>query len=154
MDYDTLTGFYFKLTFQEQDIAFKEVSGISKELSIEEVASGGENRFKYRLPTVSSNQNLVLKRGIAPAESLFAKWCGTIIGQELSNPIQPQNVILRLIDANDQTIMLWTFHNAYPVKFAISDLNTQESDIAIETIELVYTYFEISPITTNTNLFT
>jgi phage tail-like protein len=153
MDNDTPIEFYFKLTFKDQDIAFQEVSGISKEFSIEEVASGGENQFKYRIPTVSSSENLVLKRAIIAAESLLTKWCDTTIDQGLSNLIQPHNVTLSLIGTNDQILMLWTFHNAYPVKFAISDLNTQENDILIESLELAYTFFEISPITT-TNLFT
>jgi phage tail-like protein len=134
-------GFYFKLTFKGQDIAFQEVSGISKELIIEEVASGGVNRFKYRLPDVSSSQNLVLKRAIAPIDSLLINWCASCIDQGLSNLIQPYNVTLSLVDANDQTIMLWTFHNAYPVKYAVSDLNSQKSGIVIESIELAYSYF-------------
>jgi len=153
MDNYTPIGFYFKLTFKDQDIAFQEVSGISKEFSIEEVASGGENQFKYRLPTVSSSENLVLRRAIVPPDSLLVNWCESCINQGLSSPIQPEKMTLSLVNANDQTIMLWTFHNAYPVKFAISDLNTQLGDIAIESLELAYTYFEISPITT-TNLFT
>ena len=153
MDNDTPIEFYFKLTFKDQDIAFQEVSGISKEFSIEEVASGGENQFKYRIPTVSSSENLVLKRAIIAAESLLTTWCDTTIDQGLSNPIQPHNVTLSLIGTNDQILMLCTFHNAYPVKFAISDLNTQENAILIESLELAYTFFEISPITT-TNLFT
>jgi len=153
MDNYTPIGFYFKLTFKDQDIAFQEVSGISKEFSIEEVASDGENQFKYRLPTVSSSENLVLRRAIVPPDSLLVNWCESCINQGLSSPIQPEKMTLSLVNANDQTIMLWTFHNAYPVKFAISDLNTQLGDIAIESLELAYTYFEISPITT-TNLFT
>lgn len=153
MDNYTPIGFYFKLTFKDQDIAFQEVSGISKEFSIEEVASGGENQFKYRMPTVSSSENLVLKRAIVPTESLLTTWCDTTIGQGISNKIQPHNVTLSLVNANDQTIMLWTFHNAYPVKYAVSDLNTPENAIIIESLELAYTYFEIFPITT-TNLFT
>jgi phage tail-like protein len=153
MDNDTPIGFYFKLTFKDQDIAFLEVSGISKEFSIEEVASGGENQFKYRLPTVSSSENLVLRRAIVPPDSLLVNWYESCINQGLSSPIQPENVTLSLVNANDQTIMLWTFHNAYPVKYDVSDLNTQENAIIIESLELAYTYFEIFPITT-TNLFT
>jgi phage tail-like protein len=153
MDNDTPIGFYFKLTFKDQDIAFQEVSGISKEFSIEEVASGGENQFKYRLPTVSSSENLVLRRAIVPPDSLLVNWYESCINQGLSSPIQPENVTLSLVNANDQTIMLWTFHNAYPVKYDVSDLNTQENAIIIESLELAYTYFEIFPITT-TNLFT
>jgi phage tail-like protein len=141
MDNYTPIGFYFKLTFKDQDIAFQEVSGISNDLSIEEVASGGENRFKYRLPTVSSSQNLVLKRAIAPIDSLLINWRASCIDQGLSNLIQPYNVTLSLVDANDLTIMQWTFHNAYPVKYAVSDLNSQKSGIVIESLELAYSYF-------------
>jgi phage tail-like protein len=154
MDNYTPIGFYFKLTFKDQDIAFQEVSGISKEFSIEEVASGGENQFKYRLPTVSSSENLVLKRAIIAAESLLVNWCETCINQGLSSPIQPKNVTLSLVNTNDQTIMQWTFHNAYPVKYHVSDLNTQENAIIIESLELAYTYFDVSTITNTTNLFT
>ncbi|MEZ4873956.1 MAG: phage tail protein [Flavobacteriaceae bacterium] len=57
-------SFYFKLSFKGVDAAFQEVSGISKELGVEEVVCGGENRFKYRLPTTTSGQNLVLKRAV------------------------------------------------------------------------------------------
>jgi phage tail-like protein len=62
-------GFYFSLSFEGEDVTFQEVSGISKELDVEKVASSGENRFKYRLPNVSSSQNLVLKRAIVPTGS-------------------------------------------------------------------------------------
>ncbi|KRD10398.1 phage tail protein [Flavobacterium sp. Root901] len=146
-------SFYFTLSFSGVDAAFKEVSGISKELSTEEIVSGGENRFKYRLPTVSNSPNLVLKRAIVPVGSALVNWCANCIDQGLANPIQPHNVILRLLNANGVVCMQWTFNNAYPVKYAVSDLNSQESNIAIESIELAYTYFNISSNTQYDNLF-
>lgn len=146
-------SFYFKLSFSGVDAAFKEVSGISKELSVEEIVCGGENRFKYRLPTVSSSQNLILKRAIVPVGSQLINWCASCIDQGLSGTIQPHDVTLSLLDASGFVCMLWTFHNAYPIKYAVSDLNSQESGIAIESIELAYTYFDISSTTTVSNLF-
>ena len=71
--------FYFTLSFPGVDATFKEVSDISKELSIEEIVCGGENRFKYRLPTVFSSQNLILKRAIVPIGSLLMYWCVSFI---------------------------------------------------------------------------
>lgn len=150
---DYPVSFYFTLSFSGVDAAFKEVSGISKELSTEEIVSGGENRFKYRLPTVSSSPNIVLKRAIVPVGSALVNWCANCIDQGLANPIQPQNVTLRLLNANGVVCMQWTFNNAYPVKYAVSDLNSQESNIAIESIELAYTYFNISSNTQYDNLF-
>jgi T4-like virus tail tube protein gp19 len=40
--------------------------------------------------------------------------------------------------------MKWTFHKAHPVKYSFSDLKAQESGLVIESIDLAYTYFEIS----------
>lgn len=68
-------SFYFELSFNGDDAAFQEASGISKELTTEEVSSGGENRFKYKLPNAVTHQNLVLKRAMATSGSALLKWC-------------------------------------------------------------------------------
>jgi phage tail-like protein len=77
--------FYFELLFKGEKIAFQEVSGLTEELNVEEIVCGGENRFKYKLPTVVSNQNLVLKRALIPANSGLVTWCKNSIGGGLAN---------------------------------------------------------------------
>ncbi len=136
-------SFYFKLSFEGEDAAFQEVSGISKELGIEEVSSGGENRFKYRLPTTVKSQNLVLKRALIPEGSKLIQWCSDTIDMGLDNGIQTKDITLSLLNAEGKPQVSWTFHNAYPVKYAVSDLRSNESELAIETIELAYTYFNV-----------
>lgn len=140
-------GFYFSLSFEGEDAAFKEVTGISKELGVEEVASGGENRFKYRLPTVSASKNLVLKRAIIPTGSKLITWCSNTLDTGLSTAIQTQDVSVDLLNDEGKVLMKWTFYNAYPISYAVSDLKSQESEILIETIELAYTYFNIKSTT-------
>lgn len=143
MDSDYPVGFYFSLSFEGEDAAFKEVSGISKELGVEEVASGGENRFKYRLPTASSSKNLVLKRAIIPTGSKLITWCSDTLDGGLANAIKTQDVSVDLLDNEGKVLMKWTFYNAYPINYSVSDLKSQESEILIESIELAYTYFNI-----------
>jgi len=140
---DYPVGFYFSLSFEGEDAAFKEVSGISKELGVEEITSGGENRFKYRLPNVSSSQNLVLKRAIVPTGSKLITWCASTLDDGLATAIQTKDVSVDLLDNEGKVLIKWTFYNAYPVKYAASDLKSQESEILIETIELAYNYFNI-----------
>ncbi|WP_298507627.1 phage tail protein [uncultured Kordia sp.] len=137
-------GFYFSLSFEGEDAAFKEVSGISKELGVEEVAGGGENRFKYRLPTVNASKNLVLKRAIVPTGSKLITWCSDTLDNGLASAITTQDVSVNLLDNEGTVLMKWTFYNAYPINYAVSDLKSQESEIMIETIELAYTYFNIA----------
>ncbi len=139
---DYLVGFYFALSFKGEDAAFKEVSGISKELGIEEVTSGGENRFKYRLPTLTSTKNLVLKRAIVPKNSKLTKWCSSTLDGGLAKPIKPRDLAVNLLNEKGDVLIKWVFHNAYPVKYSIADLKSQESEILLETMELAYTYFE------------
>jgi phage tail-like protein len=136
-------SFYFELSFSGDDAAFQEVTGISKELSVEEIVCGGENRFKYRLPTTATSQNLVLKRALVPSGSQLISWCSSCIDQGLAISIQTQDVMLSLLNADGSICMQWTFYNAYPVKYSVSDLKSQENNIAIESIELAYTYFDI-----------
>lgn len=146
-------GFYFMLSFKGEDAAFQEVSGISKELGIEEVVSGGENRFKYRLPTTSSSQNLVLKRALIPGGSSLIDWCVRCIGGGLAGAIQTNDVSVSLLDASGDVLVMWTFHKAYPIKYAVSDLKSQDNALVIESIELAYTYFEISEDINISNLY-
>lgn len=153
MESNYLVGFYFELSFKGQDAAFQEVSGISKELSVEEVVCGGENRFKYRLPTVSTSQNLVLKRALIPEGSQLVDWCAATIDEGLVSSITTHDVSLSLLSADGTVCVMWTFYNAYPVKYAVSDLKSQENEIVMESIELAYTYFAVSPDTMFGNLF-
>lgn len=146
-------GFYFKLSFKGADAAFNEVSGLSKELSVEEVTCGGENRFKYKLPTVVTGQNLVLKRALIPEGSELLDWCASSMDDGLESSIMTNDVSLSLLDEDGDVSKMWTFFNAYPVKYSVSDLKAQESEILMETLELAYTYFEITDDSSISNLF-
>lgn len=138
-------SFYFGLSFPGVDAAFQEVSGISKELAVEEVACGGQNNFKYKLPTVTTSQNLVLKRALVSKGSQLVDWCKSCIDQSLASTIRPMDVSVSLFNTDSTLCMMWTFYGAYPVKYAISDLKSQEGGLVIESIELAYTFFDEGP---------
>ncbi|WP_075341256.1 phage tail protein [Tenacibaculum agarivorans] len=135
-------GFYFSVSFGDySNVDFQEVSGLSREQTLEEVAGGGENRFKYRLPSVSTSKNLVLKRASVPDGDFLTDWCNDTIDGGLANPIRTQLVSVNLLDRDGTVCMKWNFFDAYPVKYSFSDLKSQESEIVINNIELAYTYF-------------
>lgn len=135
-------GFYFKLHFNGEDTAFKEVSGLSKELGVEEVVSGGENRFAYRVPTGIKYQNLILKRGMVNKDSQLIKWCVSTIEEGLTKTIVTNNLTVSLLDKDGLVLIEWTFHDAYPISYSFSDLMPDENSIVMETIEFAYAYFE------------
>jgi phage tail-like protein len=136
-------SFYFEVLFRGDTIAFQEVSGISIELNVEEIVCGGENRFKYRLPTASTNQNLVLKRALIIGDSQLIDWCVNTISGGMANKIKPYDISVNLLNADGYVSVMWTFHGAYPIKYSVSDLKSQENGLVIESIELAYTYFTV-----------
>jgi phage tail-like protein len=78
MSYYPPVAFHFKVEIglddlHENDVRFQEVSGLSRELGVEQVAEGGENRFEHRLPVRGKFVNLVLKRGLL-TESGVISW--------------------------------------------------------------------------------
>ena len=138
-------GFHFKVEFDlsgigEQDFLFRDVSGISMQLEEETLSEGGENRFSHKFPGRASYDNLVLKRGLL-VDSTLRKWCEDAI-YNLS--IEPTTVWVTVLNDQHEPLQVYTFVNAWPKKWNISDLNAMSSDIIIESLELAYQYFKIA----------
>jgi phage tail-like protein len=130
-------GFHFKVSFAGDDAHFQEVSGLTAEVTVEELVVGGENRFTHRLPVRSKFGNLILKRGYLKNSNLIS-W--------LTNAIEHfqfelKDVSVSLLDENHNELSSWHFVGAYPVKWVISDFKAMENGLVIETIELAYQYF-------------
>jgi phage tail-like protein len=139
-------SFYFSLSFSgvsgQPEASFKEVSGISMEMGTEEIAEGGVNGYKHRVPTTAKFSNLVLKRGLVPKDSAVAKWCIDTITGELEDTIDTKNIVVSLLNENGQPLKTWSFVNAWPVKWAVSDFNSMNNDLVIETLEFSFSYFK------------
>ena len=134
-------GFHFKVEFANLsgEYQFQSVSGLNVELETEQVAEGGENRFKHKLPVSTRYPNLVLKRGIR-VDSALTKWCR----DALENfDIKPTNITISLLNEEHEPLMTWNVVHAYPLKWSVSEFNAEKSQLAIESIELAYNYFNI-----------
>lgn len=140
-------GFFFQLSLGEGDdmgTSFQEVSGIGAEMNTEELTEGGENRFIHRVPAGTKYSNLIVKRGLVHSDATLAQWCLNTIESDFSAAISTKSIILTLVDADSRALMAWTFFNAWPVKWSISDLKTLGEELAIESVEFVYSYFIVN----------
>lgn len=138
------TGFHFKvevlgLPSNDGDVRFTEVSGLSVEMGTEEVAEGGENRFLQKYPTRAKYPDLVLKRGLL-LNSEVVNWIRKCI-EDLT--IEPRNIDIKLLNEEHQPLLTWHVVNAYPTKWAVSDLSATNNTVVIESIQLFYQYFRI-----------
>ena len=145
LDFQPPVGFHFLVEFDlpgadQQDIRFREVSGLSMELETETLSEGGENRFTHKLPLRASYGDLSLKRG-KMANSAVIAW----IRDAVQNfDIQPTTVWVKLLNDRHEPLETYTFVNAYPKKWSISDFNAEASEYVVETLDLVYAYYEVS----------
>ena len=116
------------------DGSFQEISGLSAQLSVEEVSFGGGGASVCRLPKPATFKNLTLKRGFVVSSTL-RDWVRRAIFEFEFTPI---TVTIHLLDGNQNPIMTWIASNAWPVKWEIGAFNSQKSEIAIETFEIAF----------------
>lgn len=143
MSYTPPVSFHFRVDFGDLsgasiDTRFQEVSGLSMELGVEEYAEGGENRFVHRLPGRAKFGNLLLKRGLFTNSALI-KWCKLAIEEFIFQPVVVNVTLLN--EKSDPLGSTYSFINAWPVKWSVSDFKAQDNSLAIETLELSYNYF-------------
>ncbi|HBC05727.1 MAG TPA: phage tail protein [Aequorivita sp.] len=135
-------AFYFQLSFSDitanHTVVFKELSGISMEMNTEEIS---DNSFKHRVHPSAKFSNLVLKRGMASIDSEIVTWCLRSFNGNLESSIETKNIIVNLLDEARNILKSWSFVNAWPVKWAVSDLNS-DNKIMIESLELAYGSFQ------------
>lgn len=141
-EYYPPVGFHFSVKFEDlgtddKDHQFQSVSGLSVDIETEEIAEGGENRFKHKLPVKTKYPNLVLKRGLL-IDSTVINWCKDAIENFEFKPI---NLIVMLLNEKHEVLQYWKVVHAFPVKWAVEDFNAEESKLAVESFELTYNYF-------------
>ena len=121
------------------DGSFQEVSGLDRELEVQSVAEGGENRFTHQLPKRGKHPNLVLKRGLVTLKSSLADWAETTVGSDFSKPLDPRTMQVTLLGLKGP-LVVWTIVNAFPVKWSTSSFNATENKIVVETLEMAYAW--------------
>ena len=140
-DYYPPLGFHFKVEFSgfSGEFEFQSVSGLTVSVETEEIAEGGENRFKHKIPVRTKYPNLVLKRGLL-VNSEIISWCQSAVEDF---DFLPVDIVIKLLNEKHEPLLSWNVVHAYPVKWSISDFNAEENKLVIETLELNYNYFNV-----------
>jgi len=143
-----LTDFRFLLAIDNIAIAgFSDVSGLEKTIETEDHKEGG-NDFVHKLPKGINYGNLTLKRGLSDGDNKLWKW-HLDIAHAISHkkPLKKykKNITLIVLDEErKKTDWIFTFKDAYPIKWTGPSFNAKGDGIAIEALEIVHTGFERS----------
>lgn len=113
---------------------FQQVSGLGGELEVMAYAEGGENHTTRQLPVRHSWSRIVLSRGVVRDPGL---WHWYSAGLTHSIGARRDGVIL-MFTAAGIPAMAWTFRRGLAAKWDGPTLHAQESEVAIERLEIAH----------------
>jgi phage tail-like protein len=138
--------FYVKLGNLQVGM-FTECSGLGAKRSFEPVRAGGVNDHTYMLPGVMEYSNVTLKRGLSLSSTL---WDWFQAGQ-FDFAVQRQTVTIYQYSPEADAargsastsdlsgaVKTWSLTKAFPVSWKVSDMNSANSNLVIESLEIAH----------------
>jgi phage tail-like protein len=132
-----LPKFYFSVDIGEEftDLPFQEVSGLDVETEVIEYRHGNSpSHSTIKMPGMMKFGDITLKKGVFATDNDFYTWISSIS----LNTFQRLTVTIRLLDEQNNPRMTWILQNAFPKQVTPTDLNSQASEAAIETMVLAH----------------
>ena len=144
-----LTKMNFLVTVDEINgtAAFNEVSGVEASVDVIEFRQGNAHSLStVKIPGLVKHGNVTLKMGYT-TDNEFKKWIQECVS-ETRGEMPRHNLSIELIDINGGApssavtsnlgATIWVLTNAWVTKYTAPDLNSTASEIAIESVEIVY----------------
>lgn len=131
-----LPKFYFSVDIGDQtDLPFQEVSGLDIDTEVIEYRHGNSPvHSTIKMPGLMKYGDITLKKGVFTTDNKFYDWISKIS----LNTYERLTVVIRLLDEQGEPKMVWTLINAFPKQITPTDMNSQSSEGAIETIIFVH----------------
>jgi phage tail-like protein len=130
---DPFAGFNFLVDIDGFTTAgFTQVSGLTSDVNVVTYREGGEIGVR-QLPGLVKYPRLVLKRGFTLDRSLW-EWHRAVVNGQ----IERRRVSVTLLDITRSPVARWNFVEAWPAKWQGPELNSQSSEVLIETLEIVH----------------
>lgn len=148
--YTPPVGFRFKAVFQgidgvgDNDTLFQDVSGLTREIELEEVKDGANPMSAFKFPKKVKYTNLVLKRGMLVDSALVGFFDQAVNSyfNVLNLDSSTCDITISLLGETNEPLISWTVYNAFPVKWVISDFKASGNEIVVESLEFSYQRFK------------
>jgi phage tail-like protein len=130
-----LVKFSFQVKWDDKELIFQEVTGLSSETQVIEYRGGNSKVFStVKMPGLQKFGNVTLKKGIFKGDKdLWDKY-------ELikMNTIKRSTITISLLDESNAVAMTWTLDKAFPAKITVTDMKSDGNEVAVETMELAH----------------
>jgi phage tail-like protein len=136
-----LVKFSFQVKWDDAELIFQEVTGLSSETQVIEYRGGNSKVYStVKMPGIQKFGNITLKKGIFKGDkALWDKY--NLIKM---NTIKRSTILISLLDETNAVAMSWKLLNAFPCKMSVSDMKADANEIAVETMELAHEGLSLS----------
>ncbi len=119
--------------------AFSEVSGFDATIDVIEYREGTETiNSPRKMPGLTKYGNVTLKWGMSENMSFYEWVTGISDGTKAAAEDRVVDMNIYLQDDAHNDIASWELINAWPSKYTAPDFNASSSEIAFESVEIVY----------------
>jgi len=131
-----LPKFYFSVDIGDQtDLPFQEISGLDTGAEVIEYRHGNSPVHSViKMPGLGTGSDITMKKGVFTGDNNFHEWIAKI----RLNTYERLTIVIRLLDETGSPKITWTCTSAFPKQVTSTDLNSQSSEAAIETIVFSY----------------
>jgi phage tail-like protein len=112
---------------------FSEATGFESKTETDDYREGGVNDYVHKIAKETKYPNLVLKRGLTDSLLLYAWYQGVARGF-----VVRMTISIVLLDAVQREKVRWIFLEAFPVRWASTDLSASGNTVAVETVEFAH----------------
>lgn len=125
------------------EASFSEVSGFDASIDVIEYREGDEGvNYSRKLNGLTKFGNVTLKWGMTSSVN-FYEWVMDVSSGKALDEDRNKDVTITLFDDDGTTsLAVWNLTAAWPSKYTAPDFNASSSEIAFESVELVYESME------------
>jgi phage tail-like protein len=124
--------FYVEID-NKKEAVFTEVSGLSVEVSTEDINEGGNNEYVHKFIGRTKIGNITLKQGMTKSQD-FLKWVMDVS----QGKIERKNISVVMYDLEGKQVQRWNFLEAVPIKWTGAQYQASGNSSAVETFEFVH----------------
>ncbi|MGB0929167.1 MAG: phage tail protein [Chitinophagales bacterium] len=129
---------YYVLNIEGMEIAFQEVTGLGQDIELIE-SRGGDSRLfsNKKQPGLNGPTDVICKKGTYQGDNRLAELFQALVKDKARYRNQPRlEMTVQLLDELGNPIITWQIQDGYPLKYEGSDLKSDASEIAIETLTI------------------
>jgi phage tail-like protein len=130
-----LIKFSFQVKWDDKEIIFQEVTGLTSETQVIEYRGGSSKVYStVKMPGIQKFGNITLKKGIFKGDTTL--WDNYALIK--MNTIKRSTILISLLDESNAVAMSWSLLNAFPCKITVTDMKSDANEVAVETMELAH----------------